>query len=266
MNAAYRPFQPLLTEAGLHRFGLSLIESPPCESLAGIVHSYLQISASRPTPYPMIPDGTQAVFISPKGTRIGGTQYQACEIDIPAPGEYFGIRFQAGALRHFFELDLSEITGQFVDSGYFPCARFSQLHDAVYQCTGFEKRSQVCEKWLLTQLKPRASTRFDQALSLIYHAQGSIRIHTLAATLGWSSRHLNRVFQQHIGLSTKRFSQTLRIQHACKRLFLTPDDSLPAAFDLGFFDQAHLLKEYKQRLLSSPRQLRNRFMSDFYNS
>lgn len=31
---------------------------------------------------------------------------------IQQSGDYFGIRFYPGALRHFFNLDLSEITGQ----------------------------------------------------------------------------------------------------------------------------------------------------------
>lgn len=74
MNELNLPFQPLLTNAGLQRFGLSLQEAPVNSRLKGIVHSYLQISTVKPTPYPTIPDETQAVFMSVHGSFIGGSQ------------------------------------------------------------------------------------------------------------------------------------------------------------------------------------------------
>lgn len=265
MNDLYRPFQPLLTKAGLKRFGLTLEYSPASKILRDVVHSYLQISTAKPTPYPVMPDGTQAVFISPYGSFIGGAQIQACDIQILLPGDYFGIRFYPGTLRYFFNLNVSEITDQFVDSHYFPCRRFGQLHNEIYQWQDFHTRAQICEQWLLKHFKAQSSNQFDQALSLVYQSFGNIKVSQLATKVGWSSRHLNRLFRLHTGLSTKTFSQTIRIQHVCKRLFNTTGDSLNTAFELGFFDQPHLIKEYKKRLLSSPTVFFERFMSDFYN-
>lgn len=250
----------------MHRFELSLQYSPACKILNGIVHSYLQISTDKATPYPVIPDGTQAVYISPQGSIIGGAQSRASDIQILQAGEYFGIHFYPGALRFFFDLNLIEITDQYVDNQYFPCRDFAQLHNNIYQCQGFQQRAQICEQWLLRQYSPGLTTPFDHALSLIYQSSGNIKIENLATRVGWSSRHLNRMFRNHIGLSTKAFAQTIRIQNACKQLCITPDDSLKTALDLGFFDQAHLLNDYKKRLSSSPGIFFERFKSDFYNS
>jgi hypothetical protein len=69
MNELFRPFQPTITETGLNNFGLSLKYSYPCRALKEVVHSYLQIRAERPTPYPVIPDGCQSIFISPQGLK-----------------------------------------------------------------------------------------------------------------------------------------------------------------------------------------------------
>ena len=168
MNELYRSFQPTLTEAGLKRFGLTLEYSPACKILRGIIHSYLQISTEKATPYPVIPDGTQAIFIAPHGSKIGGAQSQARDIQILQPGEYFGIRFYPGALRYFFDLNLFEITDQFVDEQYFPCRSFGKLHNNIYKYHNFYERSRVCEQWLLRHYKPRPATQFDHALSLIY--------------------------------------------------------------------------------------------------
>lgn len=266
MNKLYRPFQPILTDFGLKRFGLSLEYTSARLTLKGMIHSYLQVSTVKPTPYPVIPDGTQAIFISPRGSIIGGAQSHVFDIQLLQPGDYFGIRFYPGALRHFFDLNLSEITDRYVDHQYFPCRKFAQLHNHIYQYQNFQERAQVCEQWLLQQLKSCSATQFDQALSLIYQSLGNVKINALATRIGWSSRHLNRLFRYHTGLSTKQFSQTIRLQHACKQLYLTPSDSLQTASELGFYDQAHLLRDYKRRLLSNPRIFFDRFMSDFYNS
>lgn len=258
----YRPFQPTLTDTGLKRFELTLECSPACETLKGIVYSYLQISAANPTPYPVIPDATQAIFISPHGAKIGGSQSQVRDIGILQSGDYFGIRFYPGALRYFFDLNLFEITNQFVDKQYFPCRNFAELHNHIYQCQGFHERAHICEQWLLQHYKPQKITPFDHALSLIYQSFGNIRIFQLAAAVGWSSRHLNRLFRRYTGLCTKEFVQIIRIQHVCKQLHMMPENSLDTALGLGFFDQSHLIKDYKKRLLLSPGLFFDRFNLD----
>jgi len=265
MSTLYRPFQPLLTDSGQQCFALAAQQSPATGRLKGIVHSYLQIKTSRPTPYPIIPDGMQAIFISTESIQLSGAQAQALDLQIQQSGEYFGIRFYPGALRHFFHLNLAEISGEFVDHHYLPCSTLPQLHETIYQQNSFSQRANACEQWLLQHLAPQSFDRFDLALKQIYQFTGNIEITRLANTTGISNRHLNRLFQQHTGLSTKAFAQVIRIQSACKQLFHSPTNSLEIADRLGFFDQAHLLREYKRHLRLNPRSLANRFMSDLSN-
>ena len=259
MSELYEPFQPTLTESGLKRFELLLEYSLACDILKDTVHSYLQVSATKPTPYPIIPDGTQAVFISNSGSKISGAQSKAHEIQILQPGEYFGIRFYPGALRYFFNLNVFEITDQFVDDQYFPCSDFSGLYTSIYQRQNFRDRANICEQWLLQYYRPQIATRFDQALSWIYQSSGNIRVSQLADRVGWSSRQLNRLFRFHTGLSTKAFSQTIRFQQVCKQLYMKPNDSIAVANDLGFFDQSHLIKGYKKHFKHSPSAFFDRY-------
>ena len=266
MIELYVPFQPLLTDSGLHSFSLEMQQCPPSKYLAGIVHSYLQILTPKPTPYPMIPDGTQALFVSEDSTNLSGGISQALNLQLPARGEYFGIRFYPGALRHFFKLNIGEIGNQLVDAQFLPARFLARLHEHLYQLDNFQKRALHCDQWLLRQLEAQPRSIFDQALAFIYKSRGNIEIEqVLARGIGVSSRHLNRLFQQHTGLSTKSFAQTIRFQHVSKQLSVQPESSLKAAMSLGYFDQAHLLKDFKQRVGLSPLPFFNRFMSDFYN-
>lgn len=266
MSRFYQPFQPVLSHAGLERFGLTLVGAQPCRALRNVVHSYLQVSAATPTPYPTIPDGTQAVFISREGSRISGAQTRARDVDILLPGQYFGIRFFPGALRHIFDLNLSEIADEMVDSHYFPCRRFGALHSEIYRYSSFYERANVCEQWLLRRYSPLSLSRLDHALSAIYQAPDGLRVSELARNIGCSPRHLNRQFQHYIGLSTKAFMQVIRVQKASRQLFSSPGSSPGAALELGFFDQSHLINEFRKRLLLSPSAFSERFRSGIYNS
>jgi len=265
MRSLYQPFQPTLTEPGLNRFGLAFVATPPCAVLRGIVHSYLQISAAAPTPYPVIPDGMQALYISPAGVRLAGALTQACDVPILEAGEYFGIRFYPGALRHFFNLDLGEITDQFVESCDLPGSDIAVLSDSIYQHASFQARAQVCEQWLLKRFDVQSVSRFDLLLSLVYRSKGDIKISQLSEAAGWSSRHLNRLFHRYTGLNAKGFVQVMRMQQACRQLLQPASDSLRVALESGFYDQAHLIKSCQKQLGSTPAQFINRFRSDFYN-
>jgi len=261
----YQPFQPTLTAAGLQRLGISLEFTVASGVLRHAVHCYLQITTAKPIAYPVIPDGTQAVYIGPQNMMIGGAQSQAREIPILQAGEYFGIWFRPGALRYIFQLNLAEIANQFADSNYFPCQQFTRLADQIYQFHAFQQRALVCEHWLLRHFQERPLTPFDHALTLIYQSMGDIKIEHLANHTGWSSRHLNRQFHRHTGLSTKAFTQIIRFQHACKHLWHNPGEALSTALQSGYFDQAHLIRDYNRRLHSSPGAYHHRFMSDFSN-
>lgn len=266
MNNYYQPLQPVLTDAGMGNFGLSLQKAEACDSLTGIVHSYLQVTASYPTTYPVIPDGTQAIFMSAKGSLLGGAQSEIRDIPMPHAGEYFGIRFYPGMLRHFLKLNLSEIMNKYVNSNELAWRDFGVLHGVVYQSQGFEERAASCERWLLDSYNKKVEDKFDRALTHIYKKFGDIRIDDLAKTIGLSGRHLNRLFRSYTGLNTKAFAKIIQMQSACRQLLSAPKNSQEAALTLGYFDQPHLLRDYRRHLQCNPRDFFCRFVSDFYKS
>lgn len=256
----FKSFQPTLTEQGLARFGLTLQQVKATQPLTALVHSYLQVNAAVATCYPVIPDGTQALFISAKGILIGGAQTKINELKLPA-GEYFGIRFHPGALRHFFTLDLAEITDHHVAADFFPCRDMAQLHEAIYQTNSFAQRAQLCQGRLLKHYKPRPNDVFSLALQRILQSNGGASIAELAQLGQCSTRQIQRWFRQYTGLAPKVFADIIRLQAACRQLNMADQ----TRHDLGYFDQSHLIHDFKKRLLLPPQSFFKRFMSDCYN-
>lgn len=265
MAQPYRPFQPTLTPLGLKRHGLSLVTQPPSPALCGVVQAYLQIHASDATPYPVIPDGTHAIYLSRHGAFLVGAQSRAMDIEIQKPGDYFGIWFFPGTLRHFVDIDVSEIKNTSVNETDISWDDFACLSEKIYQYSAFEDRATVCDQWLMTQFNAHMPTKFEHAMDLIYQSDGNLRVSTLAKRVGWSARHLNRMLSLHTGFSTKEFSQIVRLQHACKQIWRQGNLSTNTSMELGYFDQSHLIKQWHKHLGMTPGALWRRLMSDFYN-
>lgn len=255
MPHIYTPFQPTLTQTGLQRLGLKLESKIPCSALSNVVLSYLQISVDTQTLYPVMPDGTQAIYFSPLGWMIGGALTEARDLHLLQPGKYFGIWFYPAALRHFFPANLAEITDQFVADDYFQHHSVKQLQHEIYGSKTFSERADICEKWLLKRFFLKPVAQFDYALSLIYQSHGGTKIEQIAHKIGWSSRHLNRQFLLHTGLNTKTFTQVIRAQYAYKQLNQNSKQAQSASLDLGYYDQPHLIKAFKKYFHSTPRQL-----------
>ena len=88
--------------------------------------------------------------------------------------------------------------------------------------------------------------RVQTAAKLVHHTKGQYRIEELAAHCHTSVRQIERGFQRAIGVTPKFFARTVRFEHAQRRLMLEPESDLSQlAYECGYFDQAHFIKEFR---------------------
>ena len=86
---------------------------------------------------------------------------------------------------------------------------------------------------------------------------GTIRVGELAADLGWTRQHLGRVFRQQVGIGPKELARICRLQRAVHRLQRTPDVELArVALELGYFDQAHMARDFRELAGVTPATVR----------
>jgi AraC-like DNA-binding protein len=80
---------------------------------------------------------------------------------------------------------------------------------------------------------------------------GIINVNELSQRAGYTPRYINRLFNNEIGLPPKTFSKIIRFQQVLMALGKNQQISTIAA-DMGYYDQSHLLKEFKQFTGISP--------------
>src|ERR671934_2734678 len=82
---------------------------------------------------------------------------------------------------------------------------------------------------------------------------GRASIGALAAELGWSHRRLIARFREQIGLAPKTAARVLRFDRAVAALRATAEQGLAEiAFDCGYFDQAHLNRDFRELAGATP--------------
>ena len=84
-------------------------------------------------------------------------------------------------------------------------------------------------------------------------ARGELSVADLAATTGWSARHLHARFVAEYGVSTKQAARLMRFDRA-RGLVLGGAGLADAAARSGYADQAHLTREWTRLAGQPPRR------------
>lgn len=128
-----------------------------------------------------------------------------------------------------------------------------------------EQAATSLEEFLIQRALVRRydSKVIQTAAKLLQHTKGQYRITELADSCEVSVRQLERGFQQVIGTSPKTFARTVRFEQAQRRLMFEPDADLTAlAYECGYFDQAHFIKDFKAFSGATPAEYAQR-MQEF---
>ena len=77
--------------------------------------------------------------------------------------------------------------------------------------------------------------------------KGSLGIANLAKESFVSTRQLERLFHEYVGITPKKLSNLIRYQFLWRDVLAEPDfDVLSAVHKFGYTDQSHLLREFKR--------------------
>src|SRR4051794_6257749 len=98
-------------------------------------------------------------------------------------------------------------------------------------------------------LSPVASV--TRALARLRASEGRVPISALTDELGCSGRHLSARFREQVGVTPKLFARILRFQKAVGLIDSTPSWAAIAAA-AGYYDQAHLVRDFQQFAGAAP--------------
>jgi AraC-like DNA-binding protein len=162
-----------------------------------------------------------------------------------------------GALR-FFGVAQSEIARRTLplDDLLGPGANalIGELHDAADWAQRFALLDQFIARRFDRAREPHDMVR--QVWHGLTHSKGAASITDLAEGAGVSRRHLAKLFRAEIGATPKTMARILRFEHARHMATTVPRLGwADIAYEAGYADQAHLVREFRDLSGLSPTDL-----------
>ncbi|HTN90853.1 helix-turn-helix domain-containing protein [Sorangium sp. So ce1151] len=100
------------------------------------------------------------------------------------------------------------------------------------------------------QASEPASARLARRAALLLEGE-EVRVESVAERLGVTARHLRRAFTESVGIGPKDFARSVRLQRAVRRA-ATSKDWAHIAADAGYYDQAHLIADFRELVGLTP--------------
>jgi AraC-like DNA-binding protein len=130
-----------------------------------------------------------------------------------------------------------------------------RLLEGLHEAPGWAERFARLDAALARRLDDtRApSTAIAWAWKRLSESHGTVPIGALADEVGWSRRHLGAQFRRQVGLPPKLLARILRFDRVVARLrHAEPGRWAEVAYDCGYYDQAHLNRDFRAFAGSSP--------------
>lgn len=202
----------------------------------------------------MTPDGCVDIVLSSRKNEPGsldlvGLMTQPRDVRIDAGREFFGVRFRPAMAAEFVP-DAAQITDRIVPLAEFWGNAADSLIDRLAACPTFEAKSEAMNE-VLRPVNPAGSgLRAIEQLAAVPKS-----LDALAATNGLSTRQLRRVCWERAGVPPKLLARILRFRKAIERIRAMSGpraDWARFALECGYFDQAHLIREFQEFSGSTP--------------
>ena len=224
-------------------------------ALSNFVYCFWQLKTQRqldrPFVYRVVSDGCIDIFFNhkrPTENFVMGFCRKATEFSIGQTFDYIGIRFFPTAFPILYGTNAKTLSNQSQELKLVLPELSNWITTHIAPLHSLEK---VIEQLTLklTQHVEKGGFKHDQrflnALNLIFRRKGYLDTEKELST-GLSPRQLRRVFNFYIGTTAKTFSNVVRFQHILNakpsKLSLKENKLY---LDVGFFDQAHFIKNFK---------------------
>ncbi|RQP21880.1 helix-turn-helix transcriptional regulator [Piscinibacter terrae] len=168
-------------------------------------------------------------------------------------GWAFGVKFKPAAFQPFWQRPVSDLADRSVAA----TEVFGPQADALAafdEWPGMETMCQRAEALLMTRMPSTLDgtvAALAELVARIEREPGIVSVDQLHAQTGWSVRQLQRLFRQYVGISPKWVIARYRLHEAVALLQggTLPDAQL--ALRLGYFDQAHFIRDFR-RIVGQP--------------
>lgn len=166
----------------------------------------------------------------------------------------FGVYFHPHAIPLLFDIPANEITDHHIEISDLLGKEGTLLEEQVFTCTSLAGRIKLISDYLEHRLRAR-TFKMDGVISAMQHIitqQGQVNMQQLLDEQFLSQRQFERNFKLLTGFPPKYFSRIVRFESCIGRAYRADLSLTEIALEAGYFDQAHMIREFKEFSGSRP--------------
>lgn len=244
--------------AGLDTLGFRHARYSPSPDLAPFVEHYWSVEwdLARACVRETLPHPVVHIVAEGEEVEIGGPTTKRWSRDFPAGrGRVFAIKFRPGGFRPFVQVPVSAFANRIV-------ALAEVFGDSLRTFArevlggGDHETALLALETFLRGRHPQSGAALDLAARIagrIASDRDLTRIEQVAAEFALTPRTLQRLFSEYVGVSPKRVIQRYRLHEVVERIDAGSGiDWAATALELGYADQAHLIRDFRNLVGCSP--------------
>lgn len=169
----------------------------------------------------------------------------------------FSARMHPAGLQPFIDFDVDTFTGNTLTIAQVWGKDGEALEKRMLACSTNEERVAVLEEFLLGKRKEYKidNAPVEHCVDAMIKSVGNIAVDELADELKISKRQLERRFTAAVGITPKLFARITRFQNMLQLIENKEFKNFTTiAYEGGFYDQAHFIKDFKDFTGLNPKQ------------
>jgi AraC-like DNA-binding protein len=167
----------------------------------------------------------------------------------------FNIVFHPAALFRLTGISSFELTDKYLDAELIFSKPIRTVFEQLQSATSYNQMIVVADRFLSTLVRSarKEAHRLDAVSRLMINSGGKASVDWLADESCLSPKQFTRKFYERTGVNPKTYLRIIRFTKAVNIRNAYPNrDWLDIAFECGYFDYQHLVKDYKEFTKHTP--------------
>lgn len=234
---------------------VTYFEFLPDVRLQQFIYCYWELKTTAPLDeafmYRVVADGCIDIYFDlndPSDNYVMGFCRKYTEFPLDNAFHYVGVRFLPTMFPQLFKVDASQLSNRYEKLEAVVPATANFIASRFHPGMNPVEMAGLFDHWFMDVLSGASfdeDNRLYEAIGIILQQSGVLNVETDLNT-GISPRQLRRLFEFYIGDTPKIFSKVVRFQNILRAKPSTQSlRNNKLFFDVGYYDQAHFIKEFR---------------------
>ena len=186
---------------------------------------------------------------------IAGVQTHKFSRLLEGEGRVFGVKFRPGGFHPFYRAPVSKLADRIITASRVFGTDLEALEEIVLSSCKEDDKVEAANAFFHARMaKPDPAIALaGQLVDRILHVPEIKTVDDLADSTGIGKRSLQRLFSEYVGVSPKWVIRRYRLHELIEKFNSGARlDWAQLALELGYFDQAHLINDFKSIVGYSP--------------